>query len=175
MNGHVDVNLLLGDRHLAGAALVVLFHELQSAGYKPRYKRKEVGGHICLNWIYVQFGDYETSTVVFGSTLHDTRNPVPHMYVRGKAKWIGQGHRFLDNFVKNKLSQFGTQPVLHGFIRATFCGGPYGVEYLDATAGARIKKLPLPHGVYADGEGWAFVERVADRRTGWVPDNWLAL
>ena len=172
-NGHIDVNLPVETRPFAGAAVVLLFHHLEDAGYKPRYVRKQVGGHICLNWIYVELGAHKKSEVSFGSTIHDTVNPIPHMWVRGKAGWIDQGFQMLRQFAQTVLRQFVAQPVRRCRILATFdVAAEYGNEYIDVAAGSQVDQLSLPLGV--DGERWAFVMR-ADRRAGWVHEDWLTL
>jgi hypothetical protein len=171
-NGHIDVNLPVETRPFAGAAVVLLFHYLEGAGYKPRYERKQVGGHICLNWVYVELGTQKKSEVVFGSTIDKSVNPIPHMWVRGKAGWIDEGLQMLRKFALTVLRELVTRPVRRCRLLATFdVAADYGNEYLDVAAGSHVDQLSLPVGV--EGQRWALVMR-ADRRVGWVPEEWLA-
>ncbi len=93
MNGHLDVDLPNCLRHRLGSLLACLERYLEGRVVQLRRVEKEPGGHATPWWIYAQLSPAakSSSVVVFGETDHAEVNAVPHLWVRGKEKWIGAG------------------------------------------------------------------------------------
>jgi hypothetical protein len=68
---------------------------------------KPPGGHITPWWIYLRLSTEApvSSVVKFGETIFAEVNPVPHLWVRGKARWIDAGFQLLTDFVARTLTR----------------------------------------------------------------------
>ena len=120
--------------------------------------------------------------VVFGETTHDDVNPVPHLWVRGKAKWIGIGFELLTNFFETELQAPPPPPppppspspppapppppalpASPSWSVAPFDGREYGAEYLVFDIGVELQRLLI------DPAGWAFGILPSSGAQGWYP------
>ena len=104
-NGQRDVNVPLCLRGRLGSLLASLQQFLQDRGIEQKRVPKEPGGHVTDWWIYATLSGLapSSSVVVFGETEHLDVNPVPHLWVRGKKKWIDMGFSLLSAFMKNLM------------------------------------------------------------------------
>ena len=101
MNGQRDVDVPRCLRHRLGSLLACFEKHLQGRVVKQWRVYKEPGGHVTSWWIYAQLSPaaVSSSVVVFGETDHAEVNAVPHLWIRGKEKWIGDGFKLLRDFV----------------------------------------------------------------------------
>ena len=141
---------------------------------------KEPGGHVTSWWIYCQLSSAapSSSVVVFGETDFAEVNATPHLWVRGKAKWIDAGYKLLVEYMAAervvaelppKPKRPPPPPTLS--TRAPFLGGEYGEEYLSFEANMEILPAAAPVGVEA--EGWHFGILVSSGAKGWYPPTFV--
>ena len=134
------------------------------------------GGHVTSWWIYAQLSPaaVSSSVVVFGETDHAEVNAAPHLWIRGKEKWIGDGFKLLHDFVtaERRAAEFPPPqrppPPLRSLAR--FDGQEYGPEYLTFEAGVDVIPALPP----VDAEGWEFGVVVATGARGWYPPQFVA-
>ena len=103
---HIDVNIPF--------ALHPRMHTLLM-GFEMYIKEKKIGkcwrvqrppgNHLTQWWLYVCLSTDSPSAIIvqFGATIFADVNPMPHMYVRGKAVWIGVGLDLLEKFMDRTL------------------------------------------------------------------------
>ncbi len=170
MNGQRDVDVPRCLRHRLGSLLARLESYLQSRVVKQWRVNKEPGGHVTPWWIYAQLSPAaeSSSVVVFGETDHATVNAVPHLWTRGKDKWIGDGYDLLCEFLSAERAaelppppQPPTSPTPPGAYRARadFNCFEYGPEYLVLQKGGLLLPREAPAGT--DPCGWAYGRCVA--------------
>ena len=136
------------------------------------------GGHVTPWWIYAQLSPaaVSSSVVVFGETDHAEVNAVPHLWIRGKEKWIGDGFKLLRDFVsaERRAAELPPPPPqrppppLRSLAR--FDGQEYGPEYLTFEAGVDVIPALPP----VDAEGWEFGVVVATGARDWYPPQFVA-
>ena len=66
---------------------------------------QEPGGHVTAWWLYacLDHRASSSSVVVFGETVHAAVNATPHLWVRGKEKWLGGSFRLLQDFLREEV------------------------------------------------------------------------
>ena len=178
MNGQRDVDVPRCLRHRLGSLLACFEKHLQGRVVKQWRVYKEPGGHVTSWWIYAQLSPaaVSSSVVVFGETDHAEVNAVPHLWIRGKEKWIGDGFKLLRDFVsaERRAAELPPPPPqrppppLRSLAR--FDGREYGPEYLTFEAGVDVIPALPP----VDAEGWEFGVVVATGARGWYPPQFVA-
>jgi len=101
MNGQRDVDVPRCLRHRLGSLLACFEKHLEGRVVEQWREDKEPGGHVTSWWIYAQLSPVtvSSSVVVFGETEFAEVNAVPHLWIRGKDKWIGDGFKLLHDFI----------------------------------------------------------------------------
>jgi hypothetical protein len=111
--GHVDVNIPLELRPRVGALLQEFkCYLLEHDQVNLTCDAKPSGGHITPWWLHLTMsaGAPTESRLQFGETLYAKVNPVPHLWVRGKARWLGTGVALLTAFMQRTLRRHLARP-----------------------------------------------------------------
>ena len=175
MSGHRDVNIPPSLRSRLGKLLQGFETFLKSRVVKQWMVNKEPGGHVTSWWIYAVLSARapSSSIVVFGETRHDDVNPIPHLRVRGKAKWIAMGYNLLLEYTTAELAADvppmprRPPPLPVWRTLAPFNGAEYGNDYLIFNTDMEIMPAEAP--VDVDAEGWHFGILVRSGARGWYP------
>lgn len=141
-NGYAAVDLPSGLMCELGHLLTSLQNYIQAKSLHHWVVAKPPGGHVTHWWLYALLDVREQrSQVHFGETDHDEVNPVPHLWLNGKANWIGLGHTLLKRFLRWRMATLFDEYAAVAL--AEFDGAEYGPEYLSFTTGCRIRNLPV--------------------------------
>ena len=185
--GHVDANVPAALLPFVGRLLERLEKRLQGAGIHCWREAKEDGGHITPWWLYASLGATapRQSQVVFGETIHKEVNPRPHLWVRGKQKWLPEAVALLRAFVA-ELDPAVFRPLLPARpqpaatpsvprppqplkVLAEFDGEEYGSDYLNLRPGDGV----VPRAAPEAAAGWAYGYHLQGGRLGWYPPQFV--
>ena len=85
-----------------GTLLALLEAHLLRKGYAPfRRPKLDGGNHVTAFWIYVPLDTRapSKSVVVYGETVFDKINPIPHLWSRAKEAYRDEAYRILRGFL----------------------------------------------------------------------------
>jgi hypothetical protein len=186
----IDIDVPVCLQHLLGSLLghfVEFFLEnvLHATIWRTQ---KNDGGHVTPWWLYARMSlaAPRRSVLQFGETTYKAVNPVPHLWVRGKAAWIQEGAALLRVFVRQAVRrQMASLPPvplppmptrapprwtpLELTVLGDFHGASYGAEYLDLRAGDHLEGRAPP--AELDPQGWSFAWHQEAGRAGWYPGD----
>ena len=176
MSGHRDVDIPSCLRPRLGTLLAGFGTFLRGRVIEQWRVNKEPGGHVTPWWIYSQLASEapSSSIVVFGETDHAEVNATPHLWVRGKAKWVSMGYKLLVEYISAErlvahLPPMPRRPPPSPVWRtlAPFQGEEFGDGSL--TFDANMEIMPVEAPVDVDAEGWQFGILVSSGSRGWYP------
>lgn len=165
---HLDVNIPAHLRPHAGKLLAEFQVFLERQSYTPWRIAKPPGKHCTHHWLYLSLEARapRKTQLQFGETTFKDVNPIPHLWVRGKAPYRCEGRELLSKFLDN------LRLCIHEFDPEA-----YGADYLPLVRGSLVQMCSSPTGVAA--EGWAYGTALEDknnepsRKKGWFPPSFV--
>ena len=167
---HVDVDVPLALRQRMGSLLADFDEYMRRRGkLGTRVPKRDGGNHVTAWWLHVPLhaAAPTKSRVVYGETLFDAVNPVPHRWMEAKGPFRQEAVFLLREFIQERVREEAAAPASPPpalTAIADFDGREWGDEYLSFRRGGAI--LPLPR-CGADAAGWAYSLHL--HTAGWYP------
>ena len=167
--GFAEVNIPPELMHELGWLLTSLQNYVDGKRLTHWTQTKQEGGHATPWWVYVRLDPRRRaqSIVHFGETTHAVVNATPHLWIQGRAKYIGLGHTLIKRFMRWRRASLLEQ--YEAVVIADWDATDFGEEYLSLRAGSVMENIPAPPRIQP--EGWAYGK--AGTKYGWYPPHYV--